>query len=51
MLENSGALVAAAPQPHPSFEKAAPGDLQRYRDKNRNKNTEKSTSTWINRFE
>jgi len=45
MLENSGALVAAAPQPHPSFKKAAPGDLQRYRDKNRNKNTEKSTST------
>jgi len=51
MLENSGALVAAAPQPHPSFEKAAPRDLQRYRDKNRNKITEKSTSTWVNRFE
>ena len=40
MLENSGALVAAAPQPHTSFEKAAPGDLQQFKDKN--KSTEKS---------
>ena len=51
MLENSGALVAAALQPHPSFKKAALGDLQQYKDKNRNKNTEQSTSTWVNRFE
>ena len=27
------------------------GDLKRYKDKNRNKNTEKSTSTWVNHFE
>ena len=34
VLENSGALVAAVPQPHPFVRKAAPGDLQRYKDKN-----------------
>jgi len=27
VLENSGTLVEAAPQPHPSFETAAPRDL------------------------
>jgi len=51
VLENSGALVATAPQPHISFEKTAPGNLQRYKNKNRNKSTEKSASTWVNCFE
>jgi len=37
VLENRGALVAAMPQPHPWFEKATPGDLQRYRQKQEQK--------------
>ena len=37
-------------EPHPTFE-AATGDLQKFKEKNLNKNTTKSTNTWVNRFE
>ena len=33
------------------FEAATPGDLQKFKEKNLNKNTTKSTNTWVNRFE
>ena len=51
MLQSSEAVVASAAQPHPLFATVATGDLKQYKDKNRNKNMEKSTSTWVNRFE
>ena len=40
--------------PHPStsaFASATVADLQRFRDKNRNKNTQHSTNTWVRRFQ
>ena len=38
-------------EPSPVFEAATPGDLQKFKEKNLNKNTTKSTNTWVNRFE
>jgi len=35
----------------PIFEAATPDDLQKFKEKNLNKNTTKSTNTWVNRFE
>ena len=51
VLQSSEAVVVSAAQPHPLFATATTRDLKRYKDKNRNINTEKSTSTWVNRFE
>ena len=38
-------------KPRPTFEAATPNDLQKFKEKNLNKNTTKSTNTWVNRFE
>ena len=38
-------------EPRPIFEAATPGDLQKFKEKNLNKNTTKSTNTWVNCFE
>ena len=58
LLDEDGSASAAGDanprpiSPHPSsFEAATPTDLQRFKDKNLNRNTAKSTSTWVNRFE
>ena len=38
-------------EPHPIFEAATPDDLQKFKEKNLNKNMTKSTNTWVNCFE
>ena len=38
-------------EPHPIFEAATSGELQKFKEKNLNKNTTKSTNTWVNCFE
>lgn len=35
----------------PTFVVASDADLQRFLDKNKNRNTTKTTATWVNRFE
>ena len=37
-------------EPYPTFEAVIPADLQRFKEQNLNKNTTKSTNTWVNRF-
>lgn len=41
---------AAKPGP-PTFAEATTADLKRFQNKNRNKNTAKTTNTWVKRFE
>ena len=38
-------------EPRPIFEAATPDDLQKFKEKNLNKNMTKSTNTWVNCFE
>ena len=38
-------------EPHPIFEAATPDNLQKFKEKNLNKNMTKFTNTWVNRFE